>query len=627
MKASRDDVKNVAGMQDTVSITGNKTAAPPKVAGGVANIRLKGEKARNFSGTGRRLLKYLRPYSLKLIAAVIMTVAAAAFGIISPKMLGGITSNLQLSIQNSTAFDISAALKTMAVLLGIYVLTLAADYLRQYIMVGLTQNIIHDLRSQVDRKIGKLPLKYLDSNQTGDIMSRATNDIDNIASALQTSFAECVSALVTIIGVIFMMLTTDVLITLICVVTIPLGTLITMAIVRSSQKYFSRQANLLGKINARVEECFSGHRIIKAFGLEKQNEESFSRTCGEYRDAASKAQFASGFTYPLTSFVSELAFVGICLVGGLKVLSGRMLLGDVQALIQYSQKVSNPVTQVTNMISILQTTVASAERVFELLDEPEQPDSGEGELPEKIAGRVEFDNVRFSYTPDKPLIENFNLVVNPGQTAAIVGHTGAGKTTLVNLLMGFYRPLDGKITIDGIDINSVTESSLRRHLAMVLQDTWLFDGTIAENIAYGAAQPDKVTRQQIVRAAETAMADGFIRALPQGYDTVLSETTASLSQGQRQLLTIARAVLAQPDILILDEATSSVDTRTEKLIQTAMERLMEGRTCFIIAHRLSTIRSAQLIIVMDNGRIAEMGTHEQLLARKGVYSELYSSQN
>jgi ATP-binding cassette subfamily B protein len=458
-------------------------------------------------------------------------------------------------------------------------------------------------------------------------MSRATNDIDNIATALQTSFAECVSALVTIIGVIIMMLTTDVLITLICVVTIPLGTLITMAIVRSSQKHFSRQANLLGQINADVEECFSGHRIIKAFGMEKKKSRNFFEKCGLYKDSASRAQFASGFTYPLTSLVNELAFIGICLVGGLKVLSGSMLLGDVQALIQYSQKVSNPVTQVTNMISILQTTVASAERVFELLDEPEEPSKGTYDLPEKINGAVDFDNVCFRYEEDAPLIENFTLHVKPGQTAAIVGHTGAGKTTLVNLLMGFYRPQKGSITIDGFDINSVTRDSLHRHMAMVLQDTWLFDGTIAENIAYGAPEPEKVTREQIVKAAQIAMADSFIRALPEGYETILSETTSSLSQGQRQLLTIARAVLAQPDILILDEATSSVDTRTEKAIQTAMEHLMAGRTCFIIAHRLSTIRSAELIIVMDEGHIAEMGNHQQLLEKHGVYSQLYSSQN
>ena len=628
MKSNKnDDVKNVANMQDTVNITGNKTVSAPKVTGGVANIRLKGEQAKNFSGTGKRLLNYLRPYRLKLIAAVLMTVLASAFGIISPKMLGQITSQLQLSVQNGTAFDFFWAAKLMLVLVAIYLMTLGADYFRQYIMVGLTQNIIYDLRSQVDRKIGMLPLKYIDSNNTGDIMSRATNDIDNIATALQTSLAECISALVTIIGVVIIMLTTDVLITLICVITIPLGTLITMAIVRSSQKYFSRQATLLGQINGKVEECFSGHKIIKAFGREKSNEKCVDQICREYKDAASRAQFASGFTYPLTSFVSELAFVGICLVGGLRVLSGKILLGDVQALIQYSQKVSNPVTQVTNMISILQTTVASAERVFELLDEPEERVNEQCKLPRKIQGTVEFKDVCFSYSPDKPLIENFNLLVKPGQTAAIVGHTGAGKTTLVNLIMGFYRPVSGKITIDSVDINTISPQSLREHIAMVLQDTWLFDGTIAENIAYGAPEPEKVTRQQIVQAAQTAMADSFIRALPQGYDTVLSEATGNISQGQRQLLTIARAVMAQPDILILDEATSSVDTRTEQLIQSAMEHLMQGRTCFIIAHRLSTIRSAQLIIVMDNGRIAEMGTHKQLLEQKGVYSQLYSSQN
>ncbi|NLO48588.1 MAG: ABC transporter ATP-binding protein [Clostridiales bacterium] len=598
----------------------------PHIQGSVTAIQLKGASAKDFKRTAKRFLSLLKPYRRMLGIAALVSVLSTAFTIVSPKLLGTITSSLQISITMNTAFDLNAALKTITALVALYLLTWVLGYIKQHILVGLTQSFIRDLRQRVDRKLGKLPLRFFDTSQIGDIMSRATNDIDNISTALQTSFSELIVSAVTIIGVIPAMLLIDPLIALICIITIPLGTIITAVIVRKSQKYFKRQASLLGSINTSVEECFTGHKIIKAFSREKHATDKFAKISDAYCDAASRAQYASSFTYPLTSLVNELAFIAICVVGGLKVVSGSILLGDIQALFAYAQLISSPVTQITNMMSILQTTAASAERIFDLLDQEERTPDGQRNLPETIKGAVSFENVFFSYDSERTLIENFNLDVEPGRTVAIVGHTGAGKTTLVNLLMRFYDLDGGSIKIDGIDIRELSGQSLRKHIGMVLQDTWLIEGTIAENIAYGSANPELITRGQIVSAAKVAMADGFIRVLPEGYDTVLNEETDNLSQGQKQLLTIARAVLLSPDILILDEATSNVDTRTEKLIQAAMKKLMHGRTCFIIAHRLSTIRDAEQIIVMKNGSVTETGTHESLMKKKGEYFELYNSQ-
>lgn len=617
--------KEVGEISNTINLSG-KSRPGPHMGGGMGAIRLKGATARDFKGTLKRLLSFLMPYKMMMIVSLALTIISTVFAVVSPKLLGDITSELQISVSRHTAFDFYKAAHIITVLIVLYLLSWIFDYARAYIMAGLTQKLVRDLRRRVDQKIGKLTFKYLDENKIGDIMSKATNDIDNISTALQTSFTDSVAAIVTIVGVTTAMLLIDPIITLICVVTIPLGTIITTIIVRKSQKFFKRQAAYLGLINAAVEESFSGHKIIKAFGREKKKIDEFTDVSEKYRVAASKAQYASAFTYPLTAFVGELAFIAICLVGGLKVLGGSMLIGDVQALIHYSQRVSNPVTQITNMMTILQTTAASAERIFDLLDEEEHISDCGKEITKPVRGAVTFENVSFRYVPDQPLIENFNLRVEPGQNIAIVGHTGAGKTTLVNLLMRFYEVTEGTIRIDGIDIRNITLDSLHNSLGMVLQDTWLFEGTIADNIAYGAKDPKNVTRAEIIAAAKIAMADSFIRAMPDGYDTMLNEETDDLSQGQKQLLTIARAVIAAPDILILDEATSSVDTRTEQLIQTAMERMMQNRTSFIIAHRLSTIRNAQMIIVMENGSIVEAGSHDELIKKNGAYCELYNSQ-
>ena len=592
----------------------------------VAQIRLKGEQARDFGGTSKRLLKLLRPDAPVIAAALVLTVLSTAFAVISPMLLSEITTQLQISVLENSPFDWAIVPKTAAVLGVLYLLSWVFEWLWRHVMVNVAQKLIYELRRRVDDKLSRLPLSFFDGRKTGDVMSVASNDIENIASTVQTSLGEFCASFVTIVGVAAAMLITDPLITLVCIVTIPLGTVITMAIVRASQQYFKKQAVLLGELNGQVEECCTGHKTVKAFCEEEYRGEEYENASLEYRRAAGRAQYASGVTYPLTSFVNELSYIAICLIGGLKVISGSMTLGDIQALIHYSQKMSNPVTTVSNMMSVVQTAVASAERVFDLLDEKEESPDGKDELLRPVKGEVKFSDVTFRYDENVPLIENFSMTVNPGESVAIVGKTGAGKTTLVNLIMLFYETQSGTITIDGSDLRDIKRSSLYSTAAMVLQDSWLFEGTIHENIAYGAKDSNAVSREKVISAAKTAMADVFINSLPMGYDTVVGGDEDSLSQGQKQLLMIARAVISDADILILDEATSNVDTRTEVLIQKGMTRLMKGRTSFIIAHRLSTIRQAEKIIVMENGSIAETGSHDELIKKRGVYFELYNSQ-
>lgn len=509
-------------------------------------------------------------------------------------------------------------------LLALYLISSAFSAIMGLVMSGVSQKTVRDLRREVDAKLSKLPLKYFDSHAHGDILSRVTNDIDTIAGTLQQSLTQIITSIISILGYIVMMLTISPVLTLIVILTLPLYVTATAMITKRSQKYFADQQKQLGGLSGHVEEMYTGHKIVKAFGREKASVETFEQINDSLYNAGWKAQFVSGIMFPLMNFISNVGYVLICVVGGISITRNMLKVGDILAFIQYSRSFTNPIVQTANIANIIQSTVACAERVFEMLDEKEEiPDLPESIKLENPQGEVSFEQVYFSYTKDAPLIEDMNLKVSKGHTIAIVGPTGAGKTTLVNLLMRFYEINSGRITVDGVDIRDIQRSSLRKTFGMVLQDTWLFNGTIRENIAYGR---ENATFEEVVEAAKTAYADHFIRTLPDGYDTVLNEEATNISQGQKQLLTIARAVLADPAILILDEATSSVDTRTEVLIQRAMRNLMKDRTSFVIAHRLSTIRDAELILVMNHGRIIEMGTHEELLNRKGFYADLYYSQ-
>ena len=510
------------------------------------------------------------------------------------------------------------------ILIGMYIISAAFSLIMGLVMSGVAQKTVRDLRSEVDEKLSKLPLKYFDMHAHGDILSRVTNDVDTIATTLQQSLTQIITSVITIIGYIIMMLTISPILTLIVIATLPLYVLSTAFIAKKSQKYFASQQKEVGLISGHVEEMYTGHKIVKAFGHEKDAIEEFEEINDRLNDAGWKAQFVSGIMFPLMNFISNLGYVGISIVGGIWITKSILGLGDILAFIQYSRSFTMPIVQTANIANVIQSTIACAERVFEILDEEEEiPDSPDAVVLTNPRGEVTFENVDFRYKEDVPLIENMNLDVKQGHTVAIVGPTGAGKTTLVNLLMRFYEINDGKISIDGVNINDIKRSELRKMFGMVLQDTWLYNGTIKENIAYGK---EGATMDEIVRAAKAAHADHFIRTLPQGYDTVLNEEATNISQGQKQLLTIARAILADPTILILDEATSSVDTRTEVLIQKAMNNLMKNRTSFVIAHRLSTIRDAELILVMNKGSIIEMGNHKELLSQGGFYADLYKSQ-
>lgn len=602
----------------------------PRGFGPRGSLGMPAEKPKNFRKTLRRLIKYLSPYKINLIIIFSMAVLSTVFSILSPKIMGKATTKLFegfiLKVQGvaGAGIDFSYILKILAFLSVLYILSSFFSYVQQYVMAGVAQKTVYKMRKDISEKLARLPLKFYDSHAHGEILSRITNDVDNISNTLQQSITQLISSLVTLIGVIIMMLTISPIMTLITFVTLPLSFIITVAVAKKSQKYFAAQQKSLGQLNAHVEEMFSGHKIIKAYCREEKSLKEFEQINEELYSSGWKAQFISGIIMPLLSFVSNIGYVLICVVGGVLASAKKLEVGDIQAFIQYSRQFNQPITQTANIANILQSTVASAERVFEILDEPEEEsDENASDLINNVQGQVEFSNVTFGYSKDSVLIKDMNIRVEKGQTVAIVGPTGAGKTTLVNLLMRFYDISGGKITIDGQDIMSMKRNSVRSIFGMVLQDTWLFSGTIKENIAYSNKD---ATFEQIVKAAQTAYADHFIRTLPQGYDTLINEQANNISQGQKQLLTIARAVLADPKILILDEATSSVDTRTERLIQKAMIELMKGRTNFVIAHRLSTIQGADLILVMNNGSIIEKGTHIELLEKKGFYAQMYYSQ-
>ncbi|UVI33824.1 ABC transporter ATP-binding protein/permease [Paenibacillus spongiae] len=583
------------------------------------------QKAKNFKATLKRLIGYLMPHRGALLIVFVTAVLGTVFSILGPKIMGKATTELYRSFVERTPIDFTYIWNILIILAGLYVISSLFSYIQQYVMAGVAQKTVYDLRKDVNEKLARLPLKFYDSRTHGEILSRAVNDVDNISSTLQQSLTQFITAVITLIGVIVMMLTISPLLTLITVITLPVSFLAIAMIAKKSQAYFKGQQAALGELNGHVEEMYTGHPVVKAFGHEDKSIQKFDVVNERLYESGWRAQFVSGMIMPIMGFIGNIGYVLVAVAGGILVLRKSIEIGDVQAFISYSRQFTMPVTQTAQIANIIQSTIASAERVFELLDETEEvPEADkDAKVIELPKGHVRFEHVHFGYSEEAMLIENMNIDVKAGQTIAIVGPTGAGKTTLINLLMRFYEINDGRITIDGADITEMKRGDLRSLFGMVLQDTWLFNGTIHENIAYGRAG---ATDEEVLQAAKAAYADHFIRTLPDGYNTVLNEEASNISQGQKQLLTIARAILADPSILILDEATSSVDTRTEVHIQQAMNELMMGRTSFVIAHRLSTIRDADLILVMNHGTVIEQGSHEQLLAQGGFYADLYESQ-
>jgi ATP-binding cassette, subfamily B, multidrug efflux pump len=607
-------------------------SAPPPLFGGrpIGGIGVPSQKAKNFKGTLGRLLGYLRPHRAALIVVVIAGAIGTVFSVLGPKILGLATTKVfegyvaKTSGVPGASIDFQYVGRILTIFAVLYIIGNAFQYVMQYLMAGIAQRTVYALRREVEAKFNRLPLRFFDAKTHGEIMSRAVNDLDSISSTLQQNLTQLLTSALTLIGVIVMMLTISWILTIVIVLTLPLSIVIVARIAKRSQKFFMQQQAALGALNGHVAEMYSGHTIVTAFGHERKSVATFDALNERYYDGAWRAQFVSGIIMPTMMFVGNLGFVLVAVIGGLLVTRRSITIGDVQAFIQYGRQFSMPITQLSGIANMIQLTVVAAERVFELLDEPEEtPDAADAVAIESPRGAVQFDAVSFRYKPDVPLIEELSLDVAPGQMIAIVGPTGAGKTTLVNLLMRFYDVDQGAIRVDGVDIRQVKRSALRRLFGMVLQDTWLFSGTIRENIAYGR---DGAGEESIVHAAQMAQADHFIRTLPENYNTPINEEASNLSQGQKQLLTIARAFLADPAVLILDEATSSVDTRTEVLIQQAMAELMRGRTTFVIAHRLSTIRNADVILMLEHGRIVERGTHHELLNANGRYAALYHSQ-
>lgn len=598
--------------------------------GGGPGFGMPAEKPKKFKSSLIRLMRYLHAYRLKLNIVIFTAILSTVFSITGPKILGlaitklyaGVTMKIK-GIPNAR-IDFDYIMQILLILIGLYLLSAIFGYIQQYIMSSVAQETVFDMRNDVSNKLNKLPLKYFDAKTHGEILSRVTNDIDTISTTLQQSVTQIITAIIQLIGYIIMMLTISPLMTLLMILTLPLYIVVTKLIAKQSQKYFSNQQKLLGQLNGHVEEMFTGHKIVKAFVHEQKSVSQFKEINEKLYQAGFKAQFISGIIMPLMFFINNIGYVIVCVVGGIFVAKERILLGDIQAFITYSRQFTHPIVQTANIANVLQSTIAAAERVFEVLDEEEEQEDNKDAITNiKPKGNVKFDNVVFGYSLDRVLIENMNLEIMKGQTVAIVGPTGAGKTTLVNLLMRFYETQEGSILVDGIDIKDMRRTELRQIFGMVLQDTWLFSGTISENIGYGKVG---ATHEEIIEAARAAHADHFIRTLPGGYETQLNEEASNISAGQKQLITIARAILANPTILILDEATSSVDTRTEIQIQKAMNKLMIGRTSFVIAHRLSTIKEADLILVMNEGSVIEKGNHKSLLEANGFYSELYYSQ-
>ena len=611
-------------------------AGGPGHGGPGRNLGGKGEKPKNFWGTVRRLFGYMSKRMVAIIAVFVLAIAAVIFQIQTPKVLGKATTEIFKGVmagaqqmqqgQQVTKFpiDFDKIAQIIATVIVMYLISAVFNFLQQFIMTRVSQRTVYELRHDLEAKMNRVPISYYDTHTNGDIMSRAINDMDNIASTLQQNLTQFVTSAVTLIGVIVMMLSISWQLTLVALLMIPLSLIIVMVVAPKSQVFFADQQKSLGLLNNQVEETYGGHTIVKTFNHTEKDQEVFEKENQNLYAAGWKAQFISAIIMPLMNFVKNLGYVFVAVLGGVKVANGNMTLGDVQAFLQYTTQFSQPITQLASLMNTIQSTVASAERVFEVLDEEEMSNEKSG-LPEEkdTPYKVRFENVQFGYTPDNLLMTDFNLDVKPGEMVAIVGPTGAGKTTLINLLERFYDVSGGSIRYDGVDTRDLSRDELRAQFSMVLQDTWLFTGSIYDNIKYGN---DDATDEQVIEAAKAAHVDDFVRKLPEGYNTVLNEDASNISQGQRQLITIARAFLANPDVLILDEATSSVDTRTEILIQKAMNRLLENRTSFVVAHRLSTIRDADNIIVMNHGSIVETGNHDTLMEKDGFYADLYNSQ-
>lgn len=610
----------------------NKSTTSPGASGGFGRKRghggmggLKGpvEKPKNFKATMAALIKYLKPFRISIIIVLVFAVISTGFTIIGPKILGNVTNNIVAGYLNHM-IDYGAILKLIELLIGLYLLSALFSYIQGWIMSGVSQKVTFNLRRDISLKINRLPLSYFDNRTHGEVLSRVTNDVDTVSQTLNQSLIQIVTAITSIIGILIMMLTISWQMTLVAIIILPISLGLINLVVGKSQKYFSKQQVSLGKINGHIEEMFSGHTIMKAFNGEKKSIATFHAINNELYDGAWKSHFFSGLLMPIMTFIGNLGYVAVAVLGGWLAINGKIKIGDIQAFIQYMNQFTQPITQTANIANVLQSTAAAAERVFEFLAEKDEiTETAFPVLLPNIKGAVEFDNVVFGYSPDKTIIHGFTTSVKPGQRVAIVGPTGAGKTTIVNLLMRFYDVNSGAIKIDGIDIRDMKRADLRALFSMVLQDTWLFTGTIEDNIAYGKS---KASHEEVVAASKAAHSDHFIRALPGSYNMKLNEETDNISQGEKQLLTIARAMLANAPMLILDEATSSVDTRTELLIQKAMEKLMKGRTSFVIAHRLSTIKNSDLILVMRDGNIVEQGNHKQLLSQNGFYTSLYNSQ-
>jgi ATP-binding cassette subfamily B protein len=582
------------------------------------------EKALDFKGSGKRLLGLLRPYRLIASLAVALAVVGVTLTVLAPRLLGEAINVVFDGYLSHRGVDFGHVGQLVAVVVALNVGGSACQLFQGRLTATVVQRAVFRLREQVEAKLSRLPLSYFDRQPRGEILSRVTNDIDNLQQSMQQTLSQLVTSLLTIIGVLILMFVVSWELALIALVTVPVSAFAMRKIAKRAQPQFINQWKFTGRLNGHIEEMFTGHALVTAFGQREEALATFTEQNEALYAASSRAQFISGTIQPVMMFMSNLNYVLVAVVGGLLIADGSLSLGAVTAFIQYSRQFSQPLTQVASMANLLQSSVASAERVFALLDSPEQaPDAVEPARPADVRGRVEFDDVSFRYVPDKPLIEHVSLTVEPGHTVAIVGPTGAGKTTLVNLLMRFYEIDSGAILLDGVDIARMSREELRGLTGMVLQDAWLFGGTIADNIAYGS---HRATREQVVEAAKATYVDRFVRTLPDGYDTVLDDEGTNVSAGERQLITIARAFLARPALLILDEATSSVDTRTEVLIQHAMASLRQGRTSFVIAHRLSTIRDADVILVMEDGHIVEQGTHSTLVAAGGAYARLYQAQ-